>query len=340
MGPPEGPDFPTFGHRRISKGGRVMRWIFLSIIAVVVVQLALASLVEAEDVTGCPLGLKRGELWFKAFLKSDDMTKRYDRGEDGMVDMLSGEHNRVHDVGVRLGYGMTDRWDVGLFAPLRWVDRRVYNKKAKEWVEVESHGIQGVWLASRYKFYYSEDTGVFDEVHLNVGAGIKFPLSSSAKIKEGIGNGASEFRLVFLSHETVGRLSFCNHLLYNWRGEASDISGWNYSGQDLTDRINYKFNLEFDLLGSGVIETSAGLVGWFDVEEVELAEASAGCALDGRKACNHAVAVGIELKPWGERYDHRKFTVKVRIPYEVKSSYAPDYTLTAVAMMTFEPRLW
>jgi hypothetical protein len=317
-----------------------MRCVWLSVLAVLIVQMTLASLARAEDVTGCPLGLKGGEVWLKASSNLNSMSRRYDRGQDDMVDLSSGEHNRVYDLGVRLGYGITDRWDIGLLGPLRWVDKRIYNKKAKKWVEGESSGLQEVWLASRYKFYYRESAWVFDEIHLNVGAGIKFPVSSSAKIKEGIGNGTSEFRLVFLSHETVGRLAFCNHVLYNWRGEASDIAGWKYSGQNLTDRINYKFNMEFDLLGNGMLETSTGLVGWFDVERVHLAEVSAGCGLDGRKAHNHAVAVGIELKPWGETYEHRKLAVKVRIPYEVKSDYAPDYTLTVTAMLTFERPLW
>ena len=78
----------------------------------------------------------------------------------------------------------------------------------------------------------------------------------------------------------------------------------------MTDQINYKFNMEFDLLGNGMLETSAGLVGWFDVENVELAEASEGCGLDGRKAHNHAVVLGVELKPWGEAYEHRKFALR------------------------------
>ena len=189
-----------------------MRSVFLSFLAVMVVQMAFTSLAQAEDVTGCPLGLKRGELWTKASFKLNSMSKRYDRGQDDMVDLSSGEHNRVYDLGLRLGYGITDRWDVGLLGPLRWVDKRIYNKKAEKWVEAESNGLQEVWLASRYKFYYRENAGLFDEIHLNVGAGIKFPVSSSAKIQEGIGNGTSEFRLVFLSHETVGRLAFCNHV--------------------------------------------------------------------------------------------------------------------------------
>jgi hypothetical protein len=313
-----------------------MRKILLSALTILVVQVALVPSGQAEDVTGCPLGLKRGEFWFKAPFKVNNMTERYDRAEDHMVDLLGEEHNRVCDLGLRLGYGLTDRWDVGCLSTLRWVDKRIYNKKAKEWQEVESNGLQGVWIASRYKFYHSEETGVFDEVHLNFGVGIKLPISSSAKIKEGIGNGAREFRIVFLSHETVGRFSFCNHLFYNWRGKASDISGWKHSGQDLPDRVNYKFNVEFDLLGNGMLEPSVGLVGWQDMEDVELAGEFADCGLDGDKAHDHAVSAGIEVKPWGERYDHRKFAVKVRIPYEVKSTYAPDYTLTVMAMFTFK----
>jgi hypothetical protein len=312
-----------------------MRKILLGAVAVFVLQVAVVSPGRAEDVTGCPLGLKSGEVWLKAPLKVNNMTARYDRGEDRMVDLLAGEHNRVSDLGVRMGYGLTDRWDIGLLSTLRWVDKRIYNKKAKEWIEVESSGLQEVWVASRYKFYYGEDTGVFDEIHLNLGVGVRFPISSPAKIEEGIGNGARELRVVFLSHETVGRLSFCNHLFYNWSGEASDISGWKYSGQDLADRLNYKLNLEIDLLGNGVLEPCVGLVGWQDMEDVELADAFAGCGLDGDRAHNHAVTAGIEIKPWGERYEHRKFGVKLRIPYEVKSTYAPDYTLTVVAMLTF-----
>ena len=313
-----------------------MRKVLLSVLTIIVVHVAFVSLAQAEDVTGCPLGLRKGEFWFKAPFKLNSMAKRYDRGKGDMVDLLAGEHNRVYDLGVRLSYGVTDRWGVGILSPLRWVDRRIYNKQAKKWVEVESSGLQDVWVASRYRLYHGEKASVFDEVYLNFGAGVKIPISGSAEIEDGIGNGAREFRIVFLSHETIGRVSLCNHLFYNWRGEASDIPGWKYSGQNLTDRINYKFNVEFDLLGNGVLEPCAGLAGWHDVEDVKLTEEFAGCGLDGDKAHNHAVTAGIELKPWAERYEHRKFAVKVRIPYAVKSTYAPEYTLMVVAMLTFE----
>ena len=160
-------------------------------------------------------------------------------------------------------------------------------------------------------------------------------MSDSEKIKHGIGNGASEFRIVILYHDHIGRLGFCNHLFYNWRSKADKISGWKFSDQDLTDRVNYKLNLEFDLLNNGVFVASAGAVGWMDMESAKLAEGFENTGSDGMKAHNHAVVPGIEFKPYGEEYEHRKFTLKLRIPYSVKADYMPDYTLIATAMWTF-----
>lgn len=290
---------------------------------------------QAEDVTGCPLGIKKGEIWIKTGLKYNDMKKRYNRSDDEMVDLEEGEHNRVYNLGIRLGYGITDRWDIGVLVPYKWVDRRIYNKKAKKYSEVEDNGLGELWIASRYKFFYGENIGIFDEIYLNLGAGFKFPLSESEKIKHGIGNGANEFRIVLLYHDHIGRFGFCNHLFYNWRGKADKISDWKFSDQDLTDRLNYKLNLEFDLLGNGIFEATVGAVGWFDIEDVELAEGFKNKGLDGMKAHNHAVMTGVEFKPHGDEYEHRKFALKLRVPYSVKANYAPDYTLMAVAMWTF-----
>jgi len=289
----------------------------------------------AEEVTGCPLGIKKGEIWIKTSLKYNDMKERYNRGADEMVDLEKGEHNWVYALSIRLGYGVTDRWDVGVLFPYKWVDRRIYNKETKKWSEVEDNGLGELWIGSRYKFFYGENIGVFDEIHLNLGVGFKVPVSNSEKIKHGIGNGGNEFRVVILYHDHIGRFGFCNHLFYNWRSKADKISGWKFSDQDLTDRLNYKLNLEFDLLGSGILEATAGAVGWFDIEDIKLAEGFKNKGLDGMKAHDHAIVSGIEFKPYGEDYEHRKLALKLRIPYGVKANYAPDYTLTAIAMWTF-----
>jgi hypothetical protein len=300
-----------------------------------IIVLLVPEISNAEDVTGCPLGIKKGEIWIKASLKYDDMRERYTREADEMVNLEKGEHNWAYALGIRFGYGITDRWDVGILFPYKWVDKKIYNKKAKKWSEVENDGLGELWFGSRYKFFYGENIGVFDEIHLNLGAGFKVPLSDSDKIKHGIGNGANEFRIVILYHDHIGRFGFCNHLFYNWRSIADKMAGWKFSDQDLTDRLNYKLNLEFDLFGSGMFEVTVGAVGWFDIENVELAEGFENQGMDGMKAHNHAVMPGIELKPFGEKYEHRKFALKLRIPYRVKVNYAPDYTLTAIAMWTF-----
>jgi hypothetical protein len=291
--------------------------------------------VQAEDVVGCPLGINKGTIWIKTCLKYNDMKKRYNRSDEEMVDLEEGENNQVYDLGIRLGYGITDRWDAGVFLPYKWVDRRIYDKKTKKFSEVEDNGLGELWIASRYKFFYGENIGIFDEIHLNIGAGLKFPLSDSEKIKHGIGNGANEFRIVLLYHDHIGRFGFCDHLFYNWRGKADEISGWKFSDQDLSDQLNYKVNLEFDLLGNGIFEAALGAVGWFDIEDIELADGFENQGLDGMKSHNHAIITGVELKPYGDDYEHRKFALKVRIPYSAKVNYAPDWTLIATAMWTY-----
>ncbi len=312
-----------------------MRYKFIPLLIIGYIFLMMSRISVAEEVTGCPLGIKKGEIWIKTSVKYNDMKEKYNRGTDEMVDLEKDEHNRVYAFGVRLGYGITDRWDIGVLFPYKWVDKKIYNKKEKKWSEVEDNGLGEFWIGSRYKFFYGENIGIFDEIHLNLGVGFKVPVSNGEKIKHGIGNGANEFRVVILYHDHIGRFGFCNHLFYNWRSKADKISGWKFSDQDLTDRLNYKLNLEFDLLGSGILEAALGAVGWFDIEDIELAEGFENKGLDRMKAHDHAVAFGVEFKPYGEEYEHRKFTLKLRIPYSVKTNYAPDCTLMAIAMWTF-----
>ena len=105
------------------------------------VSLMMPAMSTAEEAAGCPLGIEKGEIWIKTNLKYNDMKERYNRGTDEMADLGKGEHNRVYASGIRLGYGITYRWDVGVLLSYKWVDKKIYDKKAKAWTEIEDDGL-------------------------------------------------------------------------------------------------------------------------------------------------------------------------------------------------------
>jgi len=292
--------------------------------------------VSAETTIGCPLGMEEDQLWVRTMLQMVDMTEKYDRQSDRMVPLPDGWHKQVRTSGFRLGYGLTDQWEVGLLLTEKAINQRKFNKKTKTWTEIHDGGIGDVWLALGYKFLEEEDWGGFDEVYMKLGLGYKSDVLqtlSDREILHGVGNGAREMKLVFLSHEVLGKLAFCNHLVYHWRGSAPVIPGSKLSGQNLTDRLNYKFNLEYELSEEWV--ASVGLFGWMDVQKISFAGKFKDKGMDGQKAHMHRLVFSLEKSLGEDKYGHKKLKLAYGIPYSVKNGMAPNYDIMLIAMYTW-----
>jgi len=293
-------------------------------------------LASAEQTTGCPLGIEEDQFWVRTSVQMVDMKQKYDRATDSMVPLPDGWHKQVRTSGFRLGYGLTEEWEVGLLLIERSINQRSFNKQKKTWSDVHDSGIGDVWLALGYKFLEEKDWGGFDEAYMKLGLAYKSGLLdtlSDREILEGIGNGAREMRLVLLTHEVLGRLAFCNHLMYHWRGSAPTIAGSKLSGQNLTDRLNYKFNIEYEVAEGWAAHI--GLFGWMDLQEVSFAGNFVGKGMDGQKAHMHRLVFALERSLGEDKYDHKKVKLAYGIPYSVKNGMAPNYDLSVVAMYTW-----
>ncbi len=291
--------------------------------------------VKAEEILGCPCGIEAGAgtFWFRTRFKFDDMTERYNRGQDAMVPLGEGWHNRVNMQSYRFGYAISDGWDIGLVLTYMDVDRRIYNAQKEKWSEVDDEGFGDVWLAARHTFMHETNWAGFDEVFISGGAGMKFPATSDSEIRHGIGNGTDEFRIGLLTNWTTGRWEFCNHLTYTWRGEAPVIEGWNYSGQNLSNRLGYKFKVGYDLTGDGRFCPGIMFNGWMDMQDITFAPAFRNTGLDAERAYRHNITYQLEYYPDDE--EKHKFVFGYSVPYDVKSGFAPDYTLSLLGMWTW-----
>ena len=251
---------PFFDSVTFEKGEKMKIAKMVFALLVLAVTIAPAQ-VLAEDVTGCPLGLKKNQFWVKSQTVYQYAEQALWNEEPGkklsLMDMPEDWHQRQTKSNLRLGYGITDRFDIGL--SLSYFDKHIRKAVHKQrpdrtWfikeTQQEGRGFGDIWLSAKYKL-------VADRQHIEsvaLGAGFRLDASDDSSVTKGIGSGAKALRLVLLSHEHFGQFHFCNHLFYEWQGERRGIdvkndSGemveWEKSGQDIGDKLGYKFNVEY-----------------------------------------------------------------------------------------------
>ncbi|MCD6216413.1 hypothetical protein J7L05_00975 [bacterium] len=306
---------------------------FFSIAILVLTSFVLSAVpARADAILGCPKGLDEDQFWVMMSTIFSSMTEKYDRKTDSMLALPDGWHRDVNKTMLRLGYGIAEDIDVGLVLTHMDIDAKTWNKDKEKWNEFKDTGWDDPWLTVKRRCLHEQNYLGFDEVYVSVGAGFKLPTAINVEeVKHGISNGAGESELGILTNWTKGRWEFCNHLKHRWRDTAPVIKGWKYSGQDLTNRLYYKFKIGYDLTGEGIWQVGIKLGGWMDMQDVKLnPKTHWHKGLDGKKCYSHNVTLGLEYSP--TQTEHQKFKLGCAFPYSVTNVMSPDYTITLIGM--------
>jgi hypothetical protein len=313
-------------------GGRIARAGIL-IAVIIAAQLWRPACCWADEVTGCPKGLNEGEWWWRYSVSCQSMAETYDRATDGMVDLPAGWKRDVVKTTYRLGHSPQDRWEYGIALKTTGVNARLQKQGA--WQEFNKFSLSDAWFSLGYMLCQDEEIGGIDCFNAKLGVGYKPDsvngLSDMVK-KHGLGNGTDEMRLGFSTNSQIGRWELCNHLFYHWRGTAPEIEKWQYSGQDLPDRLNYKFNVGYGIDHN--VAFIAGLFGWMDLTAVELASGFENKGVDGQKLYQHQVKCALEYSPEGQ--EHNVIKLAYGMPVSVMNGMAPDETVSLIYMFTWE----
>lgn len=302
--------------------------------------------VRAEDVTGCPLGLNKGASWLvfrTGYTSADRAYWNDDPAEDPeMTDLPDGWHARISQTTFRVGYGITDRLDVGMLLAYcdKDVKKQVWKQQQGEWVKkwnaFRAYGFGDIWFAAKYKLIADRDP----VEALAVGLGLKLDAADDPLVTKGIGTGSKDFRIVLLSHLSHGRFHSCHHIFYEFRGEVRGIEvkneqgqmvPWEKSGWNLGDKFNYKFNFEYNLNRAGTFQAHLGLVGWLQFESEDR---------DGNKVLDsdryeHCLFPKIVYLPEGEKYEHRKIFLGFKVPLSAKKDFSATFEPKLTVMWTF-----
>jgi len=281
----------------------------------------------AEEVTGCPLGLRKGELWINEKFSYSEAEEYFDPQSKKMKDLPKEWKQEIWGLNTRIGYGITDRFEVGLLLPYKHVNMR--KQKKGKWISVNDGGIGDIWLAAAYKFIDNPEEGFIEAA--KIGIGVKFDVGSDELVKKDIGNGAKAVRIVLLSHDRLmgEKVELCNHIYYEWNGEARKIKDWEKSKWDYGDKIGYNFLVEYAF--TPYVRLAFGPIGWAEISKTEKADGSEAHP----KFYNHMFHLLLEYLPTGEERDHKKAAIGINIPYKVKNGFAPDYEIMGVFMWTF-----
>lgn len=281
----------------------------------------------AESVLGCPYGLDKGDWWIRAQHTNTEHKERYNAKTNEMEDLGAGESSEKAVTRYRLGYGLSERVDVGV--SLIYEDRSAHLKTEKGWNDINASGLADVWLAAKYKIQedYTPDA-FWKESHVCLGLGVKLPQSSNSEVTQSIGNGADAVRLGVLGHYCHDDFDICGHVTYTFVGDAPTVAGWKKSGWDLPGRISYKLFVEYDLADEFALTT--GPIGWMDRDMARGANGTSGY-----HARSHNWAFNLAWHPNGVEIEHQKLMAGVTIPYSVKSGLAPDYSWMVGGMWTW-----
>ena len=298
--------------------------------------------VFAEETVGCPhhAGKNKFKIRSKvAYIQaqkcySDEVWKAlhgsspYSIDYDRMVDLPNGWHQKIAKIAMGLEYGITDRLSVGIFIPYVMKDlrRQVWSKQANKtvWKEVEDNGVEDCWLSVKY-LVYSKSHGLLGfgwEDGLLLAFAYKPSISSDEKIKNGIGSGTNDFKLVALSHPHFTENFFlCSDVWYQYRGKVKDIEGFAKSGWDLGDKFGYRIFVGYEFFDHKFVVVG-GPQGWIAGSNKD----KDGKELEDSDTYSHGLVVKFRWQPFGDE-DAGSLDLGVRISYANKTSFAPDYML-------------
>ncbi len=294
----------------------------------------------AEKTVGCPHAVGKGKIKIRgtaAYIQaskcySDEVWKAlrgsspYSKDYDKMVDLPNGWHQKMTKVAMGLEYGITDRLSAGIFIPyvVKDLKRQVWSKQANKtvWKEVKDNGLEALWLSVKY-LVYSKSPGLlgFDwKDGLFLAFGYKPSISSDEKIKNGIGSGTNDFKVVVLSHPHFTENFFlCSDVWYQYRGKVKEIDGFSKSGWDLGDKFGYRFFFGYEFPNRKFV-VIGGPQGWI----AESNKDKNGTEIEDSDTYSHGIVAKFRWQPFGDE-DAGSIDLGIRILYANKTAFAPAF---------------
>lgn len=313
---------------------------FLMINTIGILIFSIVGNAFAEETVGCPHDVGKGKFKIRskvAYIQaqkcySDEVWKAlhdnspYPIDYDKMVDLPNGWHQKVVKIALGLEYGIIDRLSVGVFFPYMVKDmkRQVWSKEAKKtvWNEVKDNGPEDLWVSTKY-LVYSKSPGLFGfdwQDGLFLALAYKPSITSDEKIKNGIGSGTDDFKLVVLSHPHFTENFFlCSDVWYQYRGKVKEIEDFPKSGWDLGDKFGYRIFLGYEF-PNHKFAVVGGPQGWITGSNKE----DDGNELEDSNTYSHGILVKFRWQPFGDE-EKGSIDIGVRIPYSNKTNFAPYF---------------
>ncbi len=317
---------------------------FKSITKLILASLLLISLSSASfgaDILGCPNGIMQGALWTRFKISRFDMSKKWDKTSEEMVDIDQGNGILKRDLikyDFRIGYGVSSRLDVGVELKLATV-KTDKKKPLQSIVNFSKHSLTELWFAGKYRFLDKgfRDT-LFTYFKMSAGGAFGYGLADDAEsLVSGIGPGCHRAQLGLLMHGGIlkNKFEFACEIIYQWNGDAPNntesVDGFTFSrsGENIADQLKYSFVLETPL--GRYLGLKVATSGWFGVEHDSKLLKNG----DEQFGYLHQVVFGLEIMPFSNDYEKRKLVLQIQIPYKTRVITAPDIALTTIAMFTF-----
>ncbi len=315
-----------------------------------VLALSVVGGVFAEETVGCPHDVGKGKLKIRgrtAYIQatkcySDEVWKAlhadspYSLDYDRMVNLPDDWHLKKTKVAIGLEYGIIDRLSVGVFIPyvMKDLKRQVWSKQASKtvWKDVDDNGLEDLWFSVKY-LLYSRSPGLlgFDwEDGLFLALSYKPSISSDEKIKNGIGSGTNDFKVVLLSHPHFTENFFlCSDVWYQYIGKVKEIEGFSKSGWDLGDKFGYRFFAGCELFDHRFVVV-AGPQGWIAGSNKD----KDGAKLEDSDTYSHGIVIKFRWQPFGDE-EAGSIDLGLRIPYANKATFAPAFMPTICGRIKF-----
>ena len=321
----------------IKQGGKMKKYALVMVLGGILIFSVIEN-VFAEETVGCPHAVGKGKFKIRgkaAYIQaskcySDEVWKAlhssspYSLDYDKMVDLPDGWHLRKTRIVMGLEYGIIDRLSVGALIPyvVKDLKRQVWSKQANKtvWKEVKDNGLEDLWLSAKY-LVYSKSPGLlgFDwKDGLFLAFSYKPSISSDEKIKNGIGSGTEDFKVVILSHpHLTENLFLCSDVWYQYRGRVKEIDGFSKSGWDLGDKFGYRLFVGYEFDKFAIV---GGPQGWIARSNKD----KDGNELEDSDTYSHGIVVKLRWMPFGDE-EAGSIDLGIRILYANKTAFAADF---------------
>ncbi len=301
------------------------RFVLFMLFAAVIL---LSEVSFSADILGCPNGILKGTIWPRFSLKMYDASEKWNKVSEEMVDISEGagvQSQTKKSFDFRLGYGLLKNLDIGLNLKYGMVETEKKKSPTDPIKEFTQEGLTDLWLSGKYMFIDTSSDGFFEYLKLSFGISYAIALNKKDEaLIAGLTPGVDQSQSGLLIHGGLaGLCEYAGHLLYHYKGTAPEVQGFGRSGQDIPDTVNYMYKLEkgvFDYLGIGIAAT-----GFFGVQEdLSLVDASG----ESLKPYCHNIMLMLEIFPFKyTNYEKRKFFLMLNLPYAVRTTVSPDYSV-------------